>query len=169
MNEKKRIILAILISALGIAMLSLTLGRDIFEGRGTGLLSFAAIHFSGYLFFLLMPVEIGFVYYLVPHNPVMLVLIAVATAMLAQIIDYGIGRLSSRRFINNIIGKKHYQQTKRYIDSYGTITIFIFNLFPLSSPIVALVAGMTRHSFRDVLLYSSIGLLLKYIVLALLF
>ncbi len=40
-----------------IAIVSSTLGREIMSGRQPGLWSFSTIHFAGYLFFLVMPVE----------------------------------------------------------------------------------------------------------------
>ena len=59
------IVIASLLIITAIAIASLTVGRDIYYGsRDQGLLSFAIVNACGYLFFLFMPVEIAFVYYL---------------------------------------------------------------------------------------------------------
>ena len=54
----------ILISVLAILISSFTVGRQIYLDREPTLFSFSVIHFGGYLFFLLMPVELLFIYYL---------------------------------------------------------------------------------------------------------
>ena len=53
---------AVMIVAI-ILIISFTLGREIMSGRQPGLWSFTIIHFAGYLFFLLMPVELLVPYY----------------------------------------------------------------------------------------------------------
>lgn len=166
---KKRILFIVITAFIAIGIVSLTIGKDIFEGRQPGLLSFSVIHFSGYLFFLLMPVELGFIYYLAQHNVIILVLTAVATAIVAQFIDYAIGYLLSKEFINEIIGRRRYEKAEKSINEYGNLTIFLFNLLPLSSSIIVLVAGMVRYKLRHVILYSLLGLGIKYVVLAVIF
>src|SRR5690554_7718412 len=56
--------LAVFFSVVIILIISYTIGLDIYEGSNQTLTSFSLIHFSGYLFFLLMPVEMAFVWYL---------------------------------------------------------------------------------------------------------
>ena len=166
---KTKIIISFIAIIIAIAIVSLTIGRDILQEKNPGLTSFATVHFAGYLFFLLMPVEAAFAYYLIEHNAVTLILIALTTAMLAQLIDYAIGYLMSRSFINHLVGKKRFSRARKLIDKYGNWTIFFFNLFPLSSPIVVLVAGMTRHKLWQVIFYSFLGLTVKYVVIAFIF
>ena len=162
--------ITILASVIAILISSFTVGRQIYLNKSPDLLSFSLIHFGGYLFFLLMPVELLFIYYLVQgFNIPVLLIVALATAIVAQIIDYLIGYLVSRQVINNIIGTERYKKTKAYIDKYGDAAVFVFNALPLSSSILSLVAGMLRYRFRNLLIYSFSGLLLKYTVIVLLF
>jgi len=168
--RSKTIILTIVISVIAILLSSFTIGRQIFLGRQPDIVSFSTIHFAGYLFFLLMPVELLFIYYLVEDfNIPILLVAALVTAVIAQIIDYAIGYWVSNKFINKIIGEKKYNRTKKYIAKYGNLTVFVFNLFPLSSSVLALVAGMLRYKFRNFVIYSFVGLLIKYSVIVLLF
>ncbi len=171
-NEKSRAIRLIFIlitSAIAVIIVSLTVGRDLYEGKGQSLFSFGLIHFSGYLFFLLMPVEMAFVYYLSYFPELQLTGVALATAISAQILDYLIGYSFSPKFLRNVVGMKRIERIERYIQQYGNLTIFIFNILPLSSPVLALVAGMLRVKFKNIMLYSIIGLALKYFLLSLLY
>ena len=161
--NKKSIITAAVTLAIIIAILSLTIGKDILAGKQPGLQSFAIIHFAGYLFFLLMPVEALVPYYVSQgHSSFSLVVIAVVTAMLAQIIDYGIGFLFSEKVVDGLISEKRYKKAQKTIEKYGSIAILLFNLLPLSSPILVAAAGMVKLRLRIVLLYSLIGLVIKY-------
>jgi membrane protein DedA with SNARE-associated domain len=152
-----------------VLIFSFTIGKDIYDGKNQSLSSFGLIHFSGYLFFLLMPVEMAFIYYLTFQKKVVLILLALGTAVIAQIIDYLIGISVSSRIINKLVGVKRIKRAEKYIKKYGNITVFIFNILPLSSPVIALVAGMLKFSFKDLMLYSICGLVLKYILLSLIF
>ena len=157
-------------AVVAIALVSTTLGREIYAGRSPGITSFALIHFAGYLFFLLMPVEALLpIYQADGHAGAMLILIAVSTALAAQAIDYGVGRAVSDPVIHDLIGEKRYERFKATIEKWGGWAILLFNLMPLSSPNMLLVAGMTRYSARRAFLYSAVGLTAKYAVVVYLF
>ena len=152
-----------------ILIVSFTLGREIMSGRQPGLWSFSIIHFAGYLFFLLMPVEALVPYYQAEgHTAVVLVGLSIGTAVAAQIIDYIIGRLLSEKVLN-IIGRNKYDRVKGKIDRYGGWAIFAFNLLPLSSPNMLLVAGMVRFNAVYALTISVAGLAVKYLTIVYLF
>ena len=130
---------------------------------------FSTIHFAGYLFFLVMPVEALVPYYQAEgHAAMVLVGLSIATAVVAQAIDYGIGRLLSEKVLN-MIGRKKYDRFKRRIDKHGGWAIFSFCLLPLSSPNVLLVAGMVRFNAVYALTVSVAGLAAKYLALVYVF
>jgi membrane protein DedA with SNARE-associated domain len=170
-TEIIRIIIAILLAGTAIFIASVTVGRDIYYGsRDQGLLSFAIVNACGYLFFLFMPVEIAFVYYLNGDISVLaLNAVAIGTALFSQAIDYAIGVLVSDKFIDNLIGRRRYEKAGTNIEKYGNVTIFIFNALPLSSPVISLAAGMIRHNIRSTLVCTILGLLVKYAALTLIF
>lgn len=160
---KKRIVGVLVAAVIAIALVSTTLGREIYAGRSPGLTSFTLIHFAGYLFFLLMPVEaLVPIYQAEGHAGSTLILIAVTTALAAQAIDYGIGRAVSDPVIHDLIGERRYEKFKAKIERWGGWAILFFNLFPLSSPNMLLVAGMTRYSAHKAFLFSATGLAVKY-------
>jgi membrane protein DedA with SNARE-associated domain len=159
----------LLTSITAICLISFTIGRELYAGKTESIFSFGFIHFSGYLFFLLMPVEVAFIYYLPFYTEFKLVATALGTAVLAQCIDYYIGKLIRPKKIFELMGRKRITKAERYIRRYGLLTIFVFNLFPLSSPVIALVAGMIKFNFKQFILVSTTGLLLNYIVLSICF
>ncbi|MCG6185762.1 DedA family protein [Maribellus maritimus] len=172
-GEKKvklsKIIIFCVTIILAVLIVSFTVGKEFYEGKSDSMFSFGAVHFAGYLFFLLMPVEAAFVYYLSFYEESKLIAIALGTAFVAQLIDYLIGYSFSLKFIRNFVGEKRLIKAEKHIRKYGNLTIFIFNLFPLSSPVIALVAGMLKYKLRDLIVFSLIGLILKYVILSLIF
>jgi membrane protein DedA with SNARE-associated domain len=166
-----RIVIAILLATIAIVIASMTVGRDIYAGtRDDGLMSFAVVNAAGYLFFLFMPVEIAFVYYLQGDINVLAInAVAIGTALFSQTIDYTIGFLVSNRFIDNLIGRTRYERAEEKILKYGNLTIVLFNALPLSSPVISLAAGMLRHQKRDALICTILGLTVKYLALTLIF
>lgn len=165
----KRIIRYSALILVTIAIFSYFFGRFLYQGRPPDLGSFAVVHFLGYLFFLLMPVEAAFVYAVHGNDPLAMIILAISTALLAQGFDYGIGKMLSDTVIKNIIGQKRFKRAEGYLDTYGNATIFAFNLLPLSSPIIVLAAGMLDRKVQSVFLYSFLGLSIKYIILTAVF
>ncbi|MFZ0472861.1 MAG: VTT domain-containing protein [Bacteroidales bacterium] len=163
--------LAFLFAVAAIVIASLTIGRDIYYGsRDEGLLSFAIVNAAGYLFFLFMPVEIAFIYYLQGDiNILALNAVALGTALFSQAIDYSIGVLLSDKIIDSFIGRHRYEKAEDRLRKYGNIAIFVFNALPLSSPVISLAAGMLRHKVRDAVIFTVAGLALKYLLLTLIF
>lgn len=167
----KRLLLFVLLFALMIVIASLTIGVDILENNQRSTLSFAIVNFFGYLFvFLFMPVELAFIYYLrTGYDPWILNLVALGTAMTAQIIDYLIGYFFSSGIIDSLIGRKRYEKAEAEINKYGNLTLFFSNLLPLSSPVISLAAGMLKYRVKDALIFSFMGMICRYLLLTLLF
>jgi len=175
LKEKRRAFIrysfAFLFAIAAIVIASMTIGRDIYYGsRDEGLLSFAIVNASGYLFFLFMPVEVAFVYYLQGEiNIIALNAVAMGTALFSQAIDYSVGLLLSDRIIDNFIGRHRYEKAEDRLRKYGNIAIFFFNALPLSSPVISLAAGILRHRIRDAVIFTFAGLAIKYLLLSLIF
>jgi len=166
----KQILPFLILAALAISIASLTIGKEIYGQSEHTQITFAIINFSGYLFFLLMPVELAFIYYLhVGMDVYWLNAVAVSTAIAAQLVDYYIGRSLSTKIIDKMIGRHRYEKAEAEIRKYGNIAIFAFNLLPLSSPVILLAAGMLKHRLKEAILYSFAGLLLKYLMISLIF
>jgi membrane protein YqaA with SNARE-associated domain len=150
---------------------SLTIGKDIYENKGQSIFSFAIVNFFGYLFFfLLMPMELAFIYYLrTGYDPLILNLVAVSTATISQVIDYLIGYFFSAQIIDQLIGRRRYEKAEDEIRKYGNWALFFSNLLPLSSPIISLAAGMLKYRRKDAFFFSFAGMVCRYLLLTLLF
>ncbi|MFH1275692.1 MAG: VTT domain-containing protein [Candidatus Woesearchaeota archaeon] len=170
MNRRIKVVLGLMSIIIAISLVSLTIGKEIMDGQNPSLFYFGLINFLGYLFFLLLPVEsLVPIYQAFGHDGLVLIIIAVATAILAQPINYAIGYLMSSEVIKGLIGLQKYEKAESYIQNYGRLAIFFFNLTPLSSSVLSLVAGMLRFKFRTLMLYSFLGLLIKYFTIVYLF
>jgi len=114
--------------------------------------------------------ELAFIFYLrTGYDPLMLNLVAVATAMASLAIDYLIGYFFSAKIIDSLIGRKRYEKAEDEIRKYGNWALFFSNLLPLSSPIISLAAGMLKYRVKDALFYSFAGMVCRYLLLTLLF
>lgn len=163
---RRRVLGGLVMMIIAVGLISSTLGREIYAGRSPGLTSFGVIHFAGYLFFLLMPVEALVPFYQAEgHAGTTLILIAVSTALAAQAIDYGIGRALSDRVTEDLIGEERATRFRALIDKWGGWAILLFNLMPLSSPNMLLVAGISQYSARKAFLFSALGLTGKYVAI----
>ncbi|HNX55912.1 MAG TPA: VTT domain-containing protein [Prolixibacteraceae bacterium] len=169
--DYRRISILLIVIILMAVIGSLTIGRDIYESGEKNLYSFAIVNLFGYLFvFFLMPMELAFIFYLrTGYDPVMLNLVAISTALASQVVDYLIGYFFSARIIDRFIGRKRYEKAEEEIRKYGNWTLFFSNLLPLSSPIISLAAGMLKYRVKDAIMYSSVGMICRYLLLTLLF
>jgi len=167
----RKITVYILLGIIMIVIASLTIGKDIYQYNEYGMFSFALVNFAGYLiFFLLMPMEVAFILYLHSgYDPLMLNLVAVASAMAALVVDYSIGFFFSTGIIDNFIGRRRYIKAEAEIGKYGNLALFLSNLLPLSSPVISLAAGMLKYRIKDAFIYSLIGIIFRYILLTILF
>ena len=167
----KRLIVVVVLIVLMTVIASLTIGRDIYESNEKSMLSFAIVNFSGYLFFfLIMPVELPFIYYLrTGYDPLILNMVALGTAMSAQVIDYLIGYFFSKGIIDWLIGRRRYEKAETEIRNYGNMTLLLFNFLPFSSPVISLAAGMLKYRAKEAVFFSLAGLICRYMLLTLIF
>lgn len=165
-STRNRVLIALAFLALAVTVGSVTVGRDLYSGRAPDLGSFALVNFAGYLFFLVMPVEVLVPWYLAEgHAGAVVASLAVLTGMGAQVVDYGIGRLASDKLVTHLIGERRLRRARGTIERYGRWAIFAFNLTPLSSPSIVAAAGVVGFGFARTMLWSVLGLVLKYVAL----
>lgn len=170
--DKVRWAITALLAIITVVIASLTIGRDIYYGtRDEGLLSFAILSLTGYIFvFLFVPVEPAFIYYLTGNvNIWELNAIAIVTCMIAQTIDYTVGYMLSTKVIERFIRSEKYEKAEDKIRKYGNLIIVFFNIMPLSSPVISLAAGMLKYKKKDAFIYTLIGTILKFLSLTLIF
>ncbi len=162
-KPKLSVILGVIGFLLVVILFSSTMGRSWFYGQHPSILYLYILNFAGYLFFLLMPVEALVPYYItLGYNGFLIGVIVIVTAILAQMVDYSIGYLLPDRFIEKMIGTHKYDKFTHLVEKYGYYVIFLFNLFPISSPIIVLIAGMEKVDFNKTMRLCLLGLFIKY-------
>ncbi len=161
-------LIGLIIFAIVSLLLELGLDFSSIYGVAKSPITFSILNFIGHIFFVPLPgEEIMFFYFLSTGlSPAFVILLAVSTALAAQTIDYFIGRLVSENVIQKFIKKEKYAIAENYVKRYGAPTIFLFNILPLSSPIILLAAGMLRYDFKKATFWSIAGLTAKYAAIA---
>jgi membrane protein DedA with SNARE-associated domain len=140
------------------------IGYKMLTDEPPDLLSYSFTVFAGYLFFILMPVELIFLYFAhtQDHSYFLLVPLTLGLGMGAQTVDYLIGKLTKKELIKRLISPRRYKKAEAFLVRYGNRAIFIFSVFPLSSPVLFLAAGMFHHRFGMIFFYGLLGLFIKY-------
>lgn len=161
--SRRRLLITLALIAAAATVVSVTVGRDLYQGRAPDIESFILLHFAGYLIFLIMPVDLLVPWYLAEgHGGGELLSLAVLTATLAHLIDYGIGRLLSEEVVEHVIGKRRLRKAYAHIERWGKWAIFVFCLLPLSSPSVVVASGIVRYGLLRTVVWSVAGLVGKY-------
>ncbi|MEK6918622.1 MAG: VTT domain-containing protein [Nanoarchaeota archaeon] len=122
-------------------------------------------HFIGGIFVIPSPDEVIFYYALIKGNPYLLSLLAaVAGYMLAQVINYFLGKKLSN-IILQLVSKKKVYSSRRLANRYGAWGVFIFNLLPLPAPLLTFALGIAKYNFTRLFLLTLAGKVTKYLVL----
>ena len=123
----------------------------------------------GGLFFVPLPQEPFFYYGLLNGNSVALSFVGIMSGfLLAQFFNYYCGVKLSRP-ISNLISKRKLYKSRRFINKYGGVGVFFFNLFPLPSPQLTFALGISKYNIYRIIFYATLGIFLKYIAVTLIF
>ncbi len=145
---------------------SVTLSSYIYHGAQLNLWSFSMVHMAGYCFFFIMPVELLIPFILRANPPLVLLWsLSMLTAMIPLMFDYAVGYLVPSAWVIDFVGRRRYARLSRILAAYGKYVVFLFGALPLSEPLLMLVAGIVKFRFREAMLYSFLGLAVKYAVL----
>ena len=125
----------------------------------------------GSLFFLIIPSEALFIYYLTNTNYTfpLLILLMVFGNLIGLIFNYFFGRIMGRKILKLIFGEKKYFAYKEKIDNYGGYVILFGNIFPGPIEAIAVFFGGFKFNFLRYVYLSFFGRLIKYIILFLIF
>ena len=143
-------------------------GHIAYHLGGTTLLgSFYAPVFGG-LFFVPVPLELVFLTFLGASNiyPWLLVLIYLSGLFISYTINYYIGGLITDTS-KKIISYKRFYKSKGFINRYGALGVFIFNILPLPSQPLAAILGVFRYNKVKFYVYAMGGQAIKYSIIVL--
>jgi len=125
---------------------------------GKTLLGLFYAGFFGSLFFILIPLEAVFFYYLaLPYNAVLVAVIMLVSSVLGLGADYIMGRIVGEGVLLRFKGQA-FEKYKRAMERFGGLIIFVSNIIPfLPVQIISVAVGATRFGLKRFMVYTFIS------------
>jgi|FLOH01.1.fsa_nt_gi membrane protein YqaA with SNARE-associated domain len=118
----------------------------------------------GGLFFIFLPLEAVFITFLKENNSFIVILLYLIGLIISYTINYFIGyKLTD--FSKKIITPKKFYKIKNYVNKYGALAIFLFNVFPLPSQPLSAILGVFKYNKARFYIFFILGQLVKYTVI----
>lgn len=138
-----------------------------YQIRNVTFLGIYLMFILGSLFFLALPSEALFIYYLNQgmHFPIIILALGVLGNLTGLIINYGVGRLIGQRFLKWFFKEKKFYNYKEKIDSYGGYIIFLGNILPGPIEVLSVFFGGFKYNFSKYVYLSLMGRLIKFVIL----
>lgn len=120
----------------------------------------------GSLFFLALPSEIIFIFYLseTQRNPIFVLLIMIVGNLVGLMINYFVGWLLGQNIVKFFF-KKNFENYKSKVDDYGGFVLLLGNIFPGPIELLSVFYGAFKFPFRYYMFLSLVGRTLKYMLL----
>lgn len=120
----------------------------------------------GSLFFLTLPSEALFVYFLssTQHFFFLLIILMVFGNLVGLIFNYSIGRLLGERFASKLFSKS-FNKYQKLINKYGGWILLLGNIFPGPVELLTIFYGSFKYNFKQYVYLCFIGRLTKYTLL----
>jgi len=100
----------------------------------------------------------------VPHSMVFVCVVLTIAAIAGNVVGYWIGRLIGpplfkprTGLVGRILNPKYVEQTRVFLDRYGSRALVLARFVPIVRTFVTLVAGVSRMDFRKFIGYTAIG------------
>jgi membrane protein YqaA with SNARE-associated domain len=125
------------------------------------------VTFLGSLFFISVPSDFIFLYYIFNGaNPVNTIVATFFGVMLGRSVDFGFGAMFRKYTLKSIITKKY--DFKKRVRKVESSLVFFGNFIPIF-PIELFIVfiGTTKYTYWKFLLYNGLGKILKLIIMAL--
>ena len=94
-------------------------------------------------------------------DPVLLIGLLAAAAILGDTVNYWIGAMVGPRVFraerSRFLRRDHLERTHRFYETYGGITVVLARFLPIFRTFVPFVAGIGRMTYRRFLLYNVAG------------
>ncbi len=125
----------------------------------------------GSLFFLMLPSEATFLYYLsnTDHIYFFVVLFALLGNIVGMTINYLFGRLIGQKLLKFFFGVNEFYKYKEGIDKYGGYLLLIGNIIPGPIEFIAVFYGGFKFSLSRYIYLVTMGRLIKYLLLLIAF
>ena len=121
--------------------------------------------FGGF-FLIFMPLEVIFITALTSGKSALLL---IPTYLLGIFIAYNVNYFIGYKlgdFSKKLITYKKFYSIKKFVNKYGTLAIFIFNLLPLPSQPLGTILGLFKYNIFKFYVFFILGQLTKYILIS---
>lgn len=119
--------------------------------------------FFGALFFVALPVEIIFIYYLgLNYYFVQVLTITLVGNLLGITFDYFIGWLIGPKVLQWFMKAETYHTFQRKIDKAGSFIVIVGNIIPFPIEPLTVFLGAVRYGYFRLMLFTAIGKLVKF-------
>lgn len=134
------------------------------------ILGLFAMAIMGSLFFLALPSEALFTYYLssTSHFFIVIMVVMLLGNLLGLIINYLFGRLLGERVLK-ILFKKNFRKYQRKIKRWGGYVLFFGNILPGPIELLVVFYGGFRFNFPRYVYLCFMGRLFKYLIILMLY
>ncbi len=124
----------------------------------------------GSLFFLTLPAEALFIYFLnaTDYNFVIIILIMLSGSIIGLIFNYSFGWLLGERIIKFMF-RKNFEKYKEKIDKWGGLVLFFGNIVPGPIELLTVFYGAFKFNFTRFAYLCMMGRLIKFIIIFILF
>jgi membrane protein YqaA with SNARE-associated domain len=125
----------------------------------------------GSLFFLALPSEALFIYFIgnTSLNPLLLILIVIFGNLTGLIFNYLFGFILGERIIKFIFSKNYEKYKKLVLSKWGGLILFIGNIFPGPIEVLTVFYGGFRYNIKKYFYLSLVGRTFKYLILFVLY
>ncbi len=135
------------------------------EVQARSLLGLFYASFFGALFFIGLPVEIIFLYYLgLNYYFVQIFSVVLVGNLLGMAVNYFLGWLLGSKLME-VLMKDKYKDFKKKLKKAGGFLIIVGNIIPFPIEIFTFFIGAMRYSFLRLMIYTGIGKVSKFLLL----
>ncbi|MDD3264143.1 MAG: VTT domain-containing protein [Candidatus Nanoarchaeia archaeon] len=115
----------------------------------------------GQIFFIYIPLEITFMFFLENLEPLLLIIITTIASYIGFSINYCLGKLLRKKISNN----EKYKKFSLFINKFGGPLLFIAMFTPLPSQLLTFICGGTGYSYKKMIIYTTIATIIKFSLL----
>lgn len=121
--------------------------------------------FFGAIFFVTIPLEIIILYYIsLGYNIFLIGLVSVIGGIIGLFINYLIGLVLGKKIMKFFL-KDAYDKMHDWTEKYGGFFLLIGCAFPSPIELVTVIFGTTKYSIKKFFIYTTIGRIIKVILL----
>ncbi len=130
----------------------------------TGLFFFSIL---STLFFLILPSEATFLYYIdvTNHFFLLIILFCIIGNAVGMTINYLFGRVLGEKILIKMFKEKDFYKYKDVIERYGGYMLFFGNIFPGPIEFIAVFYGGFKFEYKKYIYLAMMGRLIKYTIL----